>query len=265
LQSRQHPRADELYKQPDVTPRSDCTPTTWQGVFANGSRFVQVYSAPYILPMLMSSLDSGISALQPLALFACQLALAPTSATPRPQEIREDPDIMRIISKAVSEDSPLPDDVVFKIRALFSTSDAVAADPGLGGPRIDCDAVLQWPGGRHGNDHVDFRTINVVPTVEELHHKMPFLPLMDKSDQFLAGQVRCDPMSRLLSLCSMHARHALVPDSAAQHGSCARKRATCATSRLNKCKKCMHGYWPRLLEVSFEPCDRIRHRRRATG
>jgi hypothetical protein len=76
-------------------------------------------------------------------------------------------------------------------------------------------AVAKWPGGKHDNDHVDFRKIQVLPTVSELKQASPFLPLADESDKFLIWEVRFGvvfmlPMLSLLVLsaalccCAMH-------------------------------------------------------------
>ena len=53
-------------------------------------------------------------------------------------------------------------------------------------------AAAHWPGGRHDNDHLDFRQIQALPTAAELASgtRNPFLPLADMSDGFLVQQVR---------------------------------------------------------------------------
>ena len=54
---------------------------------------------------------------------------------------------------------------------------------------LSAAAVRHWPGGRHDNDHTDFRAINIEPSAAEILDEAPFLPMADGSDQFLAGQV----------------------------------------------------------------------------
>ena len=52
--------------------------------------------------------------------------------------------------------------------------------------------VQRWPGGRHRNDHPDFRMIQVLPTSDEITHRAPdpYLPTADGADEFLTDQVR---------------------------------------------------------------------------
>jgi hypothetical protein len=72
----------------------------------------------------------------------------------------------------------------------------------LSGSNADADAaaekcaglqdVRDVPGGRHANDHTDFRSIQIAPTVDEVHGELPpFLP--DRDDDWL-----CNPEASLL-------------------------------------------------------------------
>lgn len=55
--------------------------------------------------------------------------------------------------------------------------------------------INQLPGGRHSNDHVDFRDISVVPSVDELLAvERPFLPRVDRQEAFLAD----DPQTQFI-------------------------------------------------------------------
>lgn len=150
---------------------------------------MQVYSAPFIMETLAGYVSRrGVSA--PVAAFACRLALAPDSAGPQQLELRANPHILTIITEAASELSPLPAHMVFKIRALFSTTRSMisaAHEHRLEQPQAS--SVSRWPGGRHYNDRMDFRTIEVVPSVEELDEMSPFLPMLDESDEFLVWEV----------------------------------------------------------------------------
>lgn len=59
----------------------------------------------------------------------------------------------------------------------------------------------QWPGGRHSNDHVDFREISVAPTVDELlAQERPFLPRADREEVFLADEPQAQLIDRQFRL-----------------------------------------------------------------
>jgi len=61
--------------------------------------------------------------------------------------------------------------------------------------------VTQWPGGRHSNDHVDFRQISIVPTVDELSPSQdPFLPRVDRVETFLAEDKQTQLLDRQFRL-----------------------------------------------------------------
>jgi hypothetical protein len=68
------------------------------------------------------------------------------------------------------------------------------------------------PGGRHSNDQLNFRDIQIVPTVDELLcEKNPWLPLADKSNRIIENPETCllDTNFRLLradSICTMQER-----------------------------------------------------------
>jgi hypothetical protein len=61
--------------------------------------------------------------------------------------------------------------------------------------------TTQWPGGRHSNDHVDFRQISIVPTVDELSPSQdPFLPRVDRVETFLAEDKQTQLLDRQFRL-----------------------------------------------------------------
>jgi len=61
--------------------------------------------------------------------------------------------------------------------------------------------ITQLPGGRHSNDHVDFRQISIVPTVDELSPSQdPFLPRVDRVEPFLADDKQTQLLDRQFRL-----------------------------------------------------------------
>jgi hypothetical protein len=61
--------------------------------------------------------------------------------------------------------------------------------------RLRTENLNKLPGGRHSNDHVDFRRISIVPSIEELLvDQHPFLPRAGGVEEFLAN----DPQTQLL-------------------------------------------------------------------
>eukprot|EP01043_Picozoa_sp_COSAG02_P027469 COSAG02_NODE_1623_length_11604_cov_27.111951_6_plen_1427_part_00 len=58
-----------------------------------------------------------------------------------------------------------------------------------GGPGISIADVQKLPGHRHDNDHMDFRKIQIVPTVAEAAaQEMSFTPLADETNKFLSDE-----------------------------------------------------------------------------
>lgn len=76
-----------------------------------------------------------------------------------------------------------------------------AARYGRAADRRHVAHTTQWPGGRHSNDHVDFRQISIVPTVDELSPSQdPFLPRVDRVETFLAEDKQTQLLDRQFRL-----------------------------------------------------------------
>lgn len=73
--------------------------------------------------------------------------------------------------------------------ASEKTADALVA-----GPRALWDNDIRRPGGRHDNDHLNFRDINIIPTKDELDSKEdPWLPLAGGLNDFVD-----DPVTKII-------------------------------------------------------------------
>ena len=77
----------------------------------------------------------------------------------------------------------------------------VEAEVAAAADRQHAAHITQWPGGRHSNDHVDFRQISIVPTVDELFSSQdPFLPRVDRVNTFLAEDQQTQLLDRQFRL-----------------------------------------------------------------
>ena len=77
----------------------------------------------------------------------------------------------------------------------------VEAEVAAAADRQHAAHITQWPGGRHSNDHVDFRQISIVPTVDELSSsQIPFLPRVDRVETFLAEDQQTQLLDRQFRL-----------------------------------------------------------------
>lgn len=151
---------------------------------------MQVYKAPYILGILAEHVRQPQCSEKHLLLitaFISRMFYTPKHGCNVPSNRH----VKAIIAVATSDSSPLPKQAIFKLNALFAaTGTAASAHQKELMASGAAAAVARWPGGRHDNDHVDFRSIQVVPTVNEIKHTSPFLPYTDRSDQFLVWEVR---------------------------------------------------------------------------
>lgn len=151
---------------------------------------VQVYHAPHILEILERHVQKRTCSKDDLlhvAAFVSRVSYTPKLGSTVPSN----PHVRAIIAAATRSTSPLPEQAIFKLNTLFAATGTGAADYQKELlSSAAAAAVGRWPGGRHNNDYVHFRNIQVLPTVAELKHTSPFLPLTDCSDQFLVWEVR---------------------------------------------------------------------------
>lgn len=117
-----------------------------------------------------------------IAHFITHLYLSPDLALRT--SVREDDNVKELIrlSDVVADGAP----------ASVQLHTVCAAVHSVAGAALCAEVVQHWPGGRHGNDHAEFRDISIEPVAAEVVPGAPdpFLPMADGSDQFLAGQVR---------------------------------------------------------------------------
>ncbi|KAG2492324.1 hypothetical protein HYH03_009275 [Edaphochlamys debaryana] len=74
-----------------------------------------------------------------------------------------------------------------------------AAAGGPGGSGVALEDLLLGPGGRHDNDHTDYRSIKIVPTSDEaLSGRQPYLPRAGGEAGAGAGAAPPDPQAALL-------------------------------------------------------------------
>ena len=151
--------------------------------------WAQVYHAPFILQILAQHVEKRQCSKEDLILIAAFISRI-TYTPNQGSKVASNPHVQAIISEATSDASPLPEEAKFKLDALFAATGSAASahqeDLRASGAAA---ALARWPGGRHDNDHVDFRTVQVVPSVAELRDSSPFLPSTDGSDQFLVWLV----------------------------------------------------------------------------
>jgi hypothetical protein len=125
---------------------------------------------------------------------------------------------------------------VERTRALTQLHSVLAAVGAGVGPGISATVASKWPGGRHRNDHADYRQIQLPPIVEELQidgAPKPFMPALDGSDQFLSHEVR---MNLTISNCAALSPLGLLGWSAgstSMAGSCQLKLLCCNCSHQN--------------------------------
>lgn len=151
---------------------------------------VQVYNAQYIMEILAQYVEGTQCSTQHLLLITAFISKMSYTAK-QGNTVPANAYVQRIITVATSDSSTLPEQAKFKLQTLFAaTGTAAAAHQKELLASNAAAAVARWPGGAHDNDHVDFRNIQVVPTVAELRNTSPFLPSTDGSDQFLIWQVR---------------------------------------------------------------------------
>jgi hypothetical protein len=151
---------------------------------------LQVYDAPFILEILANHVHKDSCSEEDLlriASFISRVAYSPAEGS----DVASNPLVQEIVAVATSGNSSLKDHEIFKLKVLFATSETnISARQEELRSSGAAAAVAKWPGGKHDNDHVDFRMIQVLPTVSELKHASPFLPLADGSDKFLIWEVR---------------------------------------------------------------------------
>lgn len=152
-----------------------------------------MYNAPYILGILARYVHQQACCKEHLILITSLISRIAYSPQHR-DTVSSNRHVRKIIDAATSEASTLPPQAVFKLKALFAAAGTTVAAHETELKSIGAaTAVARWPGGRHKNDHVDFRRIQVVPSVEELKHSSPFLPYADASDKFLVWEVSFCP------------------------------------------------------------------------
>jgi hypothetical protein len=178
---------------------------------------LQVYDAPCILKLLAKHVRKDSCSEKDLlciAAFISRVAYARAEGS----DVTSHPCVQEIVAVATSESSTLKDHEIFKLKVLFAASETtISARQAELRSSGAAAAVAKWPGGKHDNDHIDFRKIQVLPTVSELKQASPFLPLADESDKFLIWEVSSVvvfmlPMLSLFALCCRAAPHQHVPD-----------------------------------------------------
>ena len=150
---------------------------------------MQVFNAPFILQILAQHIQRQHCSREQFMLITASISritYTPNHGSKVPSNLH----VQDIIAVATSDVSPLPEEAKFKLKALFAATGTAAynhqEDLRTSGAAA---ALARWPGGRHDNDHVDFRAVQVVPSVAELRDESPFLPSSDGSDQFLVWLV----------------------------------------------------------------------------
>lgn len=144
-----------------------------------------VYSTPFVMETLAKALAASAAASaaasEPIARFLVYLALQPDV------DMREracgDTNLLSAVEQCCG-DGPGG-------AALQNVFAAIGHQGALG---LGSAAVDAWPGGRHENDKVEFRSIAIVPVAAEVQRGVKvFLPQADGGDQFLQWRARLSP------------------------------------------------------------------------
>lgn len=88
-------------------------------------------------------------------------------------DARVDPDIKAVVDELIERDAPLAATLNTIFGESMQTAETIATEPS---DLSICD-LTEMPGGRHDNDHRDFRSIGIAPTTEEIEsERQPYLP-----------------------------------------------------------------------------------------
>lgn len=113
--------------------------------------------------------------------FACKVGVLRADA-------RADPDIMALVDGLIKRDVPLAG----TLNTVFGGSIQITENTITESPDFSILDITDVPGGRHDNDHCDFRSIGIAPTAEEIESdRQAYLPIAGCS-------VVRDPVAALL-------------------------------------------------------------------
>ncbi|GAX74369.1 hypothetical protein CEUSTIGMA_g1818.t1 [Chlamydomonas eustigma] len=165
----------------------------------------ELYRIPGLLDCIRKACISEMSAgtsgdsgsvkpdLSPLGWFALTLAQ-------KDEEARKDPMLLQLADLLEASEGPAAKTGRQLRTVLAGTQAAAAAEADVSESLIAIEDIQAGPGGRHDNDHMDYRSIKIIPTASEaLCIKLPYLPrAVDPSSLLSAEAALMDRQFRLM-------------------------------------------------------------------